>query len=757
MAEPKSSMSSLINKLTVEEKASMCVGADFWHAGGVARLGIPALRVSDGPHGLRRQPDEGSQVGIGGSLPATCFPTASALGSSFDPTLARRVGEAMAAEARQQGVAVVLGPGVNIKRSPLCGRNFEYLSEDPLVAGVLAAAMVSGMQSCGVGASLKHFAANNQETDRMRVSADVDERALREIYLPAFERVVTEAHPWTVMCAYNKVNGTYASEHAWLLTEVLRQEWGFEGVVVSDWGAVHDRVAALAAGLDLEMPPHLGVSDVALVAAVHDGTLNEGDLDVAVARLLALVDRSMEAETRPPVSFTPEEHHRLAREAASQSAVLLKNDGDILPLQLRSGQRLAVVGTFAQEARFQSGGSSKVNPTQVDLPLDSLRAAMPDGVEVLFAPGYQLGGSADDGALVTEAIGTARDADVVVAFLGLAEPEEGEGHDRKHIWLPANQRSLLTSLAEVNPNIVVVLANGSAVEVATWEASAKAILECWLGGQAVGGAIADILTGEVNPSGRLAETIPVRLEDNPATLNFPGDEGHVLYGEGVFVGYRAYDKLGTPVSYPFGFGLSYTTFTYSDLQIGQVGSHAQGDLVVTVTCRVTNTGDRGGKEVAQLYVGDRTASVTRPLRELKGFAKITLAPGESQTVTFTLQGRDFSYWSREQRGWFLEAGDFDISVGPSSRDLPVSAVVNIDAPAPRKSLNHMSTLKEWLDDPAGAAALRAAADREPTGQLKELVGNDELVTVIGMFPISTVAAFAGLVVDRDTINDLLAP
>jgi beta-glucosidase len=518
-----------VNDLTLEEKASLCLGSDFWHTAPVERLGISAIMLSDGPHGLRRQPEEGDHVGISGSLPATCFPTAAALGSSFDPDLVRRVGEALGEEAIAQRVDVVLGPGINIKRSPLCGRNFEYFSEDPLVSGVLGAALVEGIQSQGVGASVKHYAANNQETDRLRVSAEVDERTLREIYLPAFERVVKQARPWTVMCAYNKLNGTYASEHEWLLTRVLRDEWGFDGLVVSDWGAVHDRVAALAAGLDLEMPPNLGLSDAAIVAAVRSGELDETLLDRAVARVLQLVER---ARARPAArGFDADAHHALARSAAAECAVLLKNENGLLPLQPLAGQTIAVIGEFARIPRYQGAGSSQVNPTRVDIPLDELRAAVPEDVDVPFAA---------DG---DEAVELATNADVVIAFLGLPAADESEGYDRTHIDLPPDQTALLERLAAVSPRVVVVLANGSAVSVSGWDAHAAAILECWLGGQAAGGAVADLLLGAASPSGRLAETIPLRLQDSSAHLNFPGEDGHVRYGEGVFVGYRGYDVL----------------------------------------------------------------------------------------------------------------------------------------------------------------------------------------------------------------------
>jgi beta-glucosidase len=750
--------SSLLSELTLEEKASLCLGSDLWHTAPVPRLGIPAITLSDGPHGLRRQPDEGDHVGISGSLPATCFPTASALGSSFDPELVRRVGVALGEEARVQDVQVVLGPGINIKRSPLCGRNFEYFSEDPLVSGVLGAALVEGAQSQGVGASVKHYAVNNQETDRLRVSADVDERTLREIYLPGFERVVTEARPWTVMCAYNKVNGTYASEHRWLLTDVLRREWGFDGLVMSDWGAVHDRVTALAAGLDLEMPPNLGVSDAAIVAAVRAGALDEQLLDHAVVRVLALVDRSCEAtatSAADPPGLDADAHHALAREAAAECAVLLKNVDSLLPLQPSAGDTIAVIGEFARSPRFQGAGSSQVNPTRVDVPLDELRASVPDGVEVAFAAGFGIGTTDDDEDLAGEAAALATRATCVVVFLGLPAAAESEGYDRTDLDLPANQTALLARLAQANPRIIVVLSNGSAVRLSTWEHQAGAVLECWLSGQGAGGAAADLLLGAANPCGRLAETLPLRLEDTPSYLSFPGEAGHVRYGEGVFVGYRGYDALDRDVSYPFGHGLSYTSFEYADLETNVSGRVEDADLAVEVTCRVTNSGQRSGKEVVQLYVGEVAACVARPPRELRCFAKVDLDAGQSETVAFRLSARDLSYWSTTASGWALGGGEFTLAIGASSRDLRLNATIDIAAPPPRVRLDGMATLEEWLADPDGSALLREVVGTDEAGRPRGILGNDELLAVVGNFPISALAAFPGMGLDHGTVDDLL--
>jgi beta-glucosidase len=739
--------SNRVSKLTLEEKASLCLGSDFWHTAPVERLGIPAIMVSDGPHGLRAQLGEADHVGLMGSAPATCFPTASALGSSWNPDLFRAVGEALSREAKKLGVSVVLGPGINMKRSPLCGRNFEYVSEDPWLAGELATAMVQGTQSQGVGTSLKHYAANNQEDDRLRVSAEVDERTLRELYFPAFARVVISAQPWTVMCAYNKINGTYCSANHWLLTEVLRQEWGFEGLVVSDWGAVHDRVAALRAGLDLEMPPDLGVSDAAIVEAVRNGSLEESVLDKAVSRVLRLVDQSQPALAEG-VSFDPDDHHALARRAAHESAVLLKNAGNVLPLQPEEGSTVAVIGEFARTPRFQGAGSSQVNPTRVDVALEELQSALAGQAEVRFAAGFGIGNTQDDEQLLQEAVDIARVADHVLVFLGLPGEDESEGFDRTDIDLPTNQLVLLHALAEVHDRLIVILANGGVVRVSTWDDRVAAILECWLSGQAAGGAAVDLLLGVANPSGKLAETIPVRLQDNPSYLNFPGEEGLVRYGEGIFIGYRAYDALIQQVSYPFGFGLSYTTFRIENVDVSVTGSVADADLAVTVTASVTNTGQRAGAEVVQIYVGDIEASVARPLRELKGFAKVYLEAGETQQVSCQLDERAFAYWSQRFRQWVVESGEFMIAVGNSSRHLVATETIILEAPRLSLPLNADSTLHEWLEDERGRELI---AKRD-----MPLLQDPELVKVIGTMPMHTLAAFEGMALSHDELNELIA-
>ena len=736
---------ALLSELTPEEKASLTSGSSFWYTAPVERLGIPKIMVSDGPHGLRAQPGEGDHVGLGGSLPATCFPTASAVASAWNPDLLRRIGEALAQEARACNLSVILGPGINMKRSPLCGRNFEYFSEDPYLAGELGVGIVDGIQSRGVGTSVKHYAANNQETDRLRVDARVDERTLREIYLPAFERIVTECRPWTIMCSYNKVNGLSASENPGLLTRVLREEFGFAGLVVSDWGAVYHRVPALEAGLDLEMPPNLPRSPGQIVAAVRAGEVSGEVLDARVRTVLELVDKDMDV-LELDEQFDADAHHALARAAAAESVVLLKNDGPILPLAPTA--RIAVIGEFARTPRFQGAGSSQVNPTRVENALDELAATFG---EVSFAAGYGIGDTSADEELRAEAVAAAAAAETVVMLIGLPGADESEGFDRAHMRLPANQVAALHAVAAANPNVVVVLVNGSTVELGEVTPHARALVEAWLGGQAASGAIADVLSGKVNPSGRLAETVPHRLEDNSSYLNFPGDSRVVRYGEGLFIGYRGYDATRTDVAFPFGFGLSYTTFALSDLNVATSGSVADGNLAADLTVTVANTGPVAGAEVVQVYVRDVEASVARPVRELKGFAKVSLEPGESRQVTITLDQRAFSFWSELLGTWVIEAGEFAVEVGRHSRDLPLTRSVTIDAPPIAPPLTADSTLHEWMADPTGLALIReavAAGQPDPTCDA-------ELVSVIGTMPMSTLAAFQGMSVDHDTLDKLV--
>ena len=707
---------AVLAELTLEQKASLCSGQDFWHTQAIDGAGVPAVMVTDGPHGLRKQAGSADHLGLNSSVPATCLPSAAGLASTWNRELIRRAGEALGVETRGNGVAVLLGPGVNMKRTPLCGRNFEYFSEDPYLAGELATELVLGIQSQGVGTSLKHFAANNQETDRMRVDVEVDERTLREIYLPAFEKVVTRAQPWTVMCSYNKLGGTYASQHPWLLTDVLRTEWGFEGLVVSDWGATDDRVAGLKAGLDLEMPASGGSNDERIVAAVRSGDLAEDVLDVAAARVLRMIARAQPALAEPG-TIEADAHHDLAREIAAQAAVLLKNDDGALPLRSeRLATEAVLIGELARTARYQGAGSSQVNPTRLESILDSLTER---GLQVPFAPGYRLaeadvegaaaaGESRTDAELRAEAVEAARGKSAVLV-LGLPAADESEGYDREHMEIPDSHQELLREVAEVAERTVVLLANGSAVTVSAWQHRANAILELWLGGQAGGSAAVDLLLGERAPSGRLAESIPVALADLPAQLNFPGESGTVRYGEGQFIGYRGLDAMQAEVSYPFGHGLTYTSFDYTDLSASATEVTDQtepGDAVVHLSARVHNTGERRGVAVPQLYVSRPGSQVVRPPRVLAAFTRIELDPGQSATVEFTLTRRDLSHWDTATHSWQVEPGEVVLHLGASSRDLSQQVSTRVEAPALSAALNRYSTIGEWLDHPqAGPAVL----------------------------------------------------
>ena len=682
---------SLISQMTLAEKAALCTGASRWTTTPVERLGIPELVMADGPHGLRRIADVYSRIQI--SEPATCFPTASSLASTWDVQLIHEVGQALAGEAIALDVDVLLGPGVNMKRTPLCGRNFEYFSEDPFLAGSLAAAFINGVQSKGVGTSLKHFAANNQEFERFFIDAQIDERALREIYLAAFETAVTQAHPWTVMCAYNKVNGRYASEHQQLLVEILKAEWGFAGFVVSDWGAVHDRVAALQGGLDLEMPGPVDTRVQAVIAAVENGSLEEGLLDEAVRRILGIVFKAQ--ETPKGGSFDLTAHHALARKTAAQGMVLLKNNG-ILPLQ--NPQKIAVIGRSAQEPYFQGGGSSHINPTQVDIPFAELQK-LAGTAELTYAPGYPADASFQQD-LIDQAVTTAQAGEVALLYIALPAFKESEGYDRPDLDLTAQQVALIQAVTAVQPHTVVILNNGSAVTMSDWISGTAAVLEAWMMGQAGGGAIADILFGRVNPSGKLAETFPRKLSDTPAHLNFPGENGAVRYGEGLFIGYRYYDAREQPVLFPFGHGLSYTSFSYSNMQVSKETFQDKEGLTVTVD--ITNNGTLAGQEIVQLYVHDHASHLVRPPKELKGFAKVALQAGETQTVTITLGLRAFAYYDPAYRQWITEDGQFDLLVGASAADIRCTAVVTMQSTLILPSLlDRTSTTRAWLADAQG--------------------------------------------------------
>ncbi|MBR1863274.1 MAG: glycoside hydrolase family 3 C-terminal domain-containing protein [Ruminococcus sp.] len=655
----------ILKELTLEEKASLCSGADFWHTKGIKRLDIPPIMVSDGPHGLRKNVVD--SIDPNEAVEAVCFPTASALACSFDRSLLTAMGKALGETCQAQEVSVILGPGCNIKRSPVCGRNFEYFSEDPYLASEMAAAHIKGVQSKGVGTSLKHFAANNQETRRLTMDEQIDERTLREIYLAAFEGAVKKAKPWTVMCSYNRINGCHSSQNKWLLTDVLRDQWGFEGLVMSDWGAVDDRVEGVRAGLDLEMPASFGKNDKLIVEAVNEGGLSEEELDRCAERVLALIDKAEDCRTG--AVWDKEGQHELARDIESRCAVLLKNEGDILPLSRK--EKIAFVGLFAKAPRYQGGGSSHINSFKVT----SAMEAVEDHCKVDYAQGYVTDEDRTDPALLEEALRVAEKADKVVIFAGLPDAFESEGYDRTHMRLPDCQLELIEELSKVNENIVVVLHNGAPVEMPFLD-KVKGLLEVYLGGQAVGGAVCDLLFGKVNPSGKLAETFPKKLSDNPSYLNFPGVGDRVEYREGIFVGYRYYDKKDIEPLFPFGFGLSYTRFEYSNITVSE--DEIMDNRILTVSCDVKNTGAVEGAEVVQLYVSDKESTVVRPVKELKGFEKVSLRPGESKKVVFNLDKRAFAYYEPAVKDWFVEYGEFEILIGASSRDIRLRASVYVN-------------------------------------------------------------------------------
>ena len=685
-----------VNDLTLEEKAALTSGTNPWSLGNVAAKGLPNYTITDGPHGLRKAQNTES-MDVEENVPATCFPPAAGMACSWNPELVERVGEAMGEECIQEQVAVILGPGVNIKRNPLGGRCFEYWSEDPYLAGHTAVGIVKGVQSKGVGTSLKHFAANNQETDRLRISATISPRAMREIYLPAFEYIVKTAQPWTVMCSYNKINGVFSSQNRWLLTDVLRGEWGFKGIVMSDWGAVSDRVAALNAGLNLEMPP--SNTDNQIVAAAKDGRIPATQLDEMAQGMVDLVAKARPAMSRDGYQYDVDAHNEVARQAAVESMVLLKNEDATLPVA--KGAKIAVIGEFARTPRYQGAGSSLINPTKLTSFLDALEER---GVAADFAPGFTLDDAAQDPALTEQAVTAAEQADVVLLFLGLPAAYESEGFDRTTLDIPAKQVEVLEAVAAANPNVAVVLSNGSVVSL-PWRGRAKAILETWLLGQAGGAALADVIFGDEAPSGKLAQTIIDDVNDDPSAMNWPGEEGHVDYGEGVFVGYRYYDTFRKQVTYPFGYGLSYATFDVHDATVAKTGPRT-----AEVTVTVTNTSDVAGAETVQVYVAPPKAKVARPVHELKGFAKVALEPGESKSVTIALDDRAFAYWSERFDDWHVEGGTYTVEVGVSSRDIVSRIDVEIDDDGKIMNLDEWSTFGEWLDDPIGAPILQHVLD-----------------------------------------------
>ena len=744
----KRDVKAIIREMTLEEKAGMCSGKDFWHLKGVERLGIPEVMVSDGPHGLRKQAEEADHLGLNESIKAVCFPTACATACSFDRDLLEEMGERIGDECQAEDLSVILGPAVNIKRSPLCGRNFEYFSEDPYLASQMAAAHIKGVQSKNVGTSIKHFAANNQEHRRMSCSSEIDERTLREIYLAAFETAIKEAKPDTVMCSYNRINGEFASENHWLLTEVLRDQWGFEGYVMSDWGAVNDRVKGLKAGLELEMPGSGGNTDKEIVEAVKSGELEESVLDRAVERILNIVFKF--TDNRQVGKFDLEEDHKLAAKIAGESMVLLKNEG-VLPLSAQ-GKKIAFIGKFAETPRFQGGGSSHINSFKITSALEAVKEV----AEVTYAQGYDVKEDVIDQAMLDQAVETAKEADVAVIFAGLPDAFESEGYDRTHMRMPDCQNTLISEIAKVQENVVVVLHNGSPVEM-PWADQVKGILEAYLCGQAVGQAEVDILFGKVNPSGKLAETIPYKLSDNPSYLNFPGDGQKVEYKEGVFVGYRYYDTKEMPVRYPFGYGLSYTTFEYSDLQLSSDKIKDTDKLKVTL--KVKNTGNRAGKEIVQLYVADKTGAASRPVKELKNFVKVELQPQEEKTVEMELDKRSFAWYNTDIHDWYAASGEYEILAAASSRDIRLKKTVYVESTTELPMHIHMNTtIGELLENPKTKAVVEGMTDsliqhmggssEEENSAASEAITKEMSLKMMENSPLRSMRSFMGMTTEE---------
>jgi len=690
----------LISQMTLEEKASLCSGLDFWHTQGIERLGIPSIMLTDGPHGLRKQAGASDMVELEDSVPATCFPTASALAATWNRELIFEVGKALGEECRQEKVGVILGPGANIKRSPLCGRNFEYFSEDPFLSGEIAKSHIQGVQSQGIGTSLKHFAVNNQEYRRMTIDAVVDERALHEIYLAGFEIAVKGAQPWTVMCAYNRINGTFCCENPHLLKKSLKEDWGHKGLVVTDWGAMNERVEAIKAGLELEMPGMANGTTEKLIAAVQSGELDVTALDQSLERILDMIFKAHQT-LREDYIYDAEAHHALAREVAGEGAVLLKNDTNALPLKRTS--RIALLGVFAKSPRYQGAGSSTMNPPRLDNLHDEM-GKIAGSENIVYAPGYPIKGTSLDQALIDQAVEVAKKVDVVVINAGLPDVYEVEGLDRSHLRLPESHNKLIEAIAAVHPNVVVVLSNGSPVEM-PWVNEVQAILEGYLVGQAGAGGVADVLFGLKNPSGKLAETFPIKLEETPAFYSFPGGPKTVEYRESLFVGYRFFDTVEKKVLFPFGHGLSYTNFEYSDIQVDQ--DHLTGQESLSVAFKVKNSGSVAGKEVVQLYVSPENTTAYRPKKELKAFEKVSLQPGEEQLITLTLPPRAFAFYNTEIKDWHVESGQYRILVGASSRDIRLEAEINIDSFQDSVSIPDRDRHPAYKNFPSDAQVTRA--------------------------------------------------
>lgn len=648
---------NIISKMTLEEKASLCVGKDYWNSENIERLNIPSIKMSDGPHGLRVQRENGDNLGVNKSEVAICFPSSATIANSWDKNVAYKLGKTLGEEAKSENVNIVLGPGVNIKRSPLGGRNFEYFSEDPYLTGIMATQYVKGLQSNNVGACVKHFAVNNQENRRRTVNVVVDERTLREIYLKAFEMIVKEANPWSVMSAYNKLNGKYCTENEVLLN-ILKKEWNFDGIVITDWGAENDRVKGLLAGNELEMPGGRGNGKEEIIQAVKEGKVSEEYLNEIVDRILNIAFKCKVIEH----NYNKEEHHEIAMKLAQESIVLLKNENNILPINKR---KIALIGDMAKNPRYQGAGSSTINPYKVENAYDCF---IQNEIEVDYAKGYNRIETDEDKELINQAVEVAKNKDVVILFLGLTENYESEGMDRTNLEITKNQIKLIESIYSVNQNIIVVLSNGAPITM-EWKDKAKAIITGYLGGESGAKAMVNCILGKVNPSGKLAETYPIKLEDTPCFNNFPGTEVSVEYKEAIYVGYRYYDKNNIKVLYPFGYGLSYTTFEYSNLNV-------KNNIV---SFKIKNTGKVKGKEIAQVYVSQCNPTIFKPLKELKGFAKVELESDEEKEVNITLDDSAFQYYNVQNKKWEIESGEYKILVGKSCESIELECKIHIDS------------------------------------------------------------------------------
>ena len=744
----------IISEMTLEEKAGMCSGLDYWHLKGVERLGVPSIMITDGPHGLRKQMHDVDMLGINESEPSVCHPAEVAMASSWDRKLLTEIGKRIAKECIAQDVQVILGPGMNIKRQPLCGRNFEYYSEDPCLSSEMGLHFVRGVQSEGVGVSIKHFMANNQEHQRMNSDSIIDDRTLNELYLESFRKAITEGNPSTVMCSYNRINGTYSSENIPVLREVLRDQWGYDGCVITDWGAGHDRIKGIKAGVDIFMPGGNPEYDSAIVDAVEDGRLTEEELNESVRRILRLID-TVQKRRQEGLDFPYDEDHAFTAEAEAECAVLLKNEDDILPL--KKEEKILFVGEYAKRPHYQGGGSAHINVKRVTSALEAVDAL---GCHVEFADGYTETSSEKDEALLQQALQAAKDAGKVVVFAGLPPTLESEGMDRTDMKMPDNQNKLIHELVQVNPNVIVVLHNGSPLEL-PWADEVPALLEMYLGGENVGTAEIKLLYGEKNPCGKLAETFPYQLEDTPAYMNYPGYDTKVQYNEGVFVGYRYYDKRKMKVRFPFGYGLSYTRFFYSDLTVDTAEIADEGEIHVSL--KVTNTGNCYGKEIVQLYIAPETGELPRPVRELKEFTKVGLAPGESKQITFTLSYRAFEAYNPVLADWYAEEGLYEIQVGASSQDIRLQAEVSV------KTVREIPFI--YTEDSSMGDLMKSASGRRVLGDaictmvagmrhmsVAELMKDGRFDEVTGIMmdsmPVSTMATFK--VMTKEELETALA-